>query len=430
MSTKFVYKNGFGEVLKIQAFRSLWFGQVFSQTATNSILFVLGLWIYQITGSNAVVSGLFLAYGLPALIFGLPAGAIVDKLDKRSVLIVCDVSRAVLTCLLVLFSAHVPFLYLYTMLTSIITQFYVPAEAPTIPVIVKPEQIVTANSLFSFTYFSSLALGSIFAGPLIRFFGPTGVLLFLAGLFALAAWQEIQLPKVTQGKALLWTKYVSPAYLLNRLWANLVEGWRYVNQVPDLKDALTLLAGTQVILAILGVLGPGFADRVLNIDVRDASLFITGPTVLGIILGAVWIGNLDRPISPKRLISFGVSAAGIILLVISVLVRLKRAPSINSWGDGLLLPILLILFFALGVANSLLDVPANSILQEKARGELRSRVYGILTAVVGGAGILPVVAGGVLADVIGPGKVVFLLGSVVFLYALWRVRYTGLSDKH
>ncbi|HLD25111.1 MAG TPA: hypothetical protein VJB96_04315 [Patescibacteria group bacterium] len=81
------------------------------------------------------------------------------------------------------------------------------------------------------------------------------------------------------------------------------------------------------------------------------------------------------------------------------------------------------LFFFLGVANSFLDVPSNAILQRETQGDMRGRVYGILSASVGGAGILPVVVSGVLADLIGVGNVIFLLGVVVLYFGIYRRRF-------
>jgi hypothetical protein len=73
----------------------------------------------------------------------------------------------------------------------------------------------------------------------------------------------------------------------------------------------------------------------------------------------------------------------------------------------------------------MLDVPANSMLQRESDGVLRGRVYGMLTASVGGVGMLPVVVGGYLADTIGVGKVIFFLGLCISLYGIVRIRYTG-----
>jgi MFS family permease len=201
--------------------------------------------------------------------------------------------------------------------------------------------------------------------------------------------------------------------MVSRIFEELFEGIRYVRQIPALMDSLLLLTGTQIIFAMLGTLGPGFADRVLHIDVRDASLYIVGPAVLGIIAGALWVGTYGYKLKPNRLIKLGVTGAGIILLVIALIVPMHGVP---RWFA-------MLLFFCLGVANSLLDAPANSILQNEAKGSMRGRVYGMLTAGVGGVGILPVIIGGVLADVVGVGRVILLLGLVILAYGLWRMKY-------
>jgi MFS family permease len=175
---------------------------------------------------------------------------------------------------------------------------------------------------------------------------------------------------------------------------------------------------------MLGTLGPGFADRVLRIDIRDASLFMVGPAVLGIILGALWVGMIGYRYTSTRLIRVGSVAVGVLLVVIALTVRMLRIGYFDwLYTSGIVYPFEILLFFLLGVANSLLDVPANSILQEKARGSLRGRVYGVLTAFIGGVGMLPILIGGVLADTIGVGKVLLFLGILVCIYSGFRIRY-------
>lgn len=409
-------------VLSYRLFRYLWFGQIASQLALNMLIFVLALVVYQATGSNAAVSGLFLAYGIPAVFFGMVAGAVVDRLDKRFILMSCDITRAILVGILFFATRHIGVIYVFVFLNAFINQLYVPAEAPTIPRLVPEKNLVSANSLFSFTYYSSMALGFILAGPVLRILGSQS-LLFVSGLFLLASLFASRLPKEEEGMEKL-TRILryKALYIFQRMLTDLQEGLRYVANQPTLSDALFLLTGTQVILAMLGTLGPGFADRVLGIDVRDASLVIVGPTVVGIILGALWVGSYGFRIPAERLIRTGIVSAGALLMGIAASVTVAR------WGwfglpRWVVLPFSFLLFFLLGVANSLLDVPANSLLQKEAAGDMRGRVYGMLAAAVGGLGMLPVVVGGVLADVVGVGKVIFLLGAVVLAYGLWRVRY-------
>lgn len=408
-------KSGFRAVLAIVPFRTLWAAQLSSQLGFAMLLFVLALRVYQISGSNAAVSGLFLTFGVPAVIVGIAAGAIVDHLDKRIVLVAADMSRAVLVLVFFLFPGILPVLYLVSFATAIITQFYVPAEAPTIPRLVPPELLVTANSLFSLTYYSSLGVGSLVAGPVLRLFGAHAVFLLIAALFALAAWFAWRLPREI-GKPMI--------HMAQAVGSSMREGLAYVKATPAIAEALLLLTGTQIVLALLGTLGPGFADRVLGIDVRDASLFITGPAILGIVAGALWVGTVGFRISVRKLIQRGITAAGILLILIALTVRLKRVAIFAPvYVDPIILPIEFFLFFLLGIANSMLDVPANSVLQKEAGGDMRGRVYGLLTAAVGGVGMLPIVLTGLLADVIGVGKVIFALGVLITLYGVWRMRY-------
>jgi MFS family permease len=405
--------TSYSSVLTTRPFRSLWLAQIFSQLAINTLLFVLGLRIYQHTGSNAAVSGLFLAYGIPSVLFGMVAGTAVDHLDKRRMLMYCDIARGALVLLLMFVSTNIVLVYIVTFINAVITQFYVPSEAPLIPKLIPSDLLVPANSLFSFTYYSSLAVGTVLSGPLLRGLGPQWIFLFISALFFIAVWFESRLPSQA-ANVLGFTsifRYHVP-HLISRIFDELFEGIRYVRSIPALLDSLLLLTGTQIIFAMLGTLGPGFADRVLRIDVRDASLFIVGPAVLGIIAGALWVGWFGYRLKPGRLIKLGVTAAGVILLLISLTVRIYMG-----------LGIAMVLFFGLGVANSLLDAPANSLLQEEAKGSMRGRVYGMLTAAVGGVGILPVIIGGVLADVLGVGRVILLLGLLILAYGIWRMKY-------
>lgn len=413
------------EVLSIPSFRSLWFGQICSQLAVNTLLFVLALRLYQTTGTNTAVSGLFLAYGIPAVLFGMIAGTAVDHLDKRRVLVLCDIIRAVLVFTLFFLSGNIFLVYLVTFVNAVITQFYVPAEAPIIPHLVSGERLVPANSLFSFTFYSSLAVGSVLAGPLFRIFGANWIFVLLSVLFAMAAILESRLPSMAKGVLGFRTVLsFELSHITRRIWDKLFEGLKYVRSSNVLFDSILLLTGTQIIFVMLGTLGPGFADKVLSIDIRDASLLVVGPAVLGILIGTLWVGNFGSRFNPRSLIKTGIMSAGIALLLISLVVRIRGFEAVAVYfPQQVRLTISFILFFTLGFANSLLDVPANSLLQEEAKGSMRGRVYGMLTAAVGGVGILPVFAGGILADTLGVGNVVFLLGLVISLYGIYRIKY-------
>ena len=415
----------FVTILSHRKFLCLWLSQILSQFAANITLFLLGLIVYKNTGSNAAVSGLFMAYGIPSVLFGMLAGTVVDYIDKRTIILFSCFIRAFLIIGLLFTSQYIAVVYVLLFLNAIVTQFFVPAEATMIPKLIPAKYLVSANSLFSFAYYGSVAVGFIVAGPVLRIFGSYGSLVFLACIYLLAGWISLGLPRSSQESA-FWKKLkqLNVQGFFKKLLSSLGEGVVYVRHNHILFDSVMLLTGTQIIIAMLSTLGPGFADKVLGIDITDASVFIIGPVILGILIGGLWVGNKGYIYKSSSLMNAGVIGAGVVLGIVSITVYLKRYAGFDwLFTDWVIIPLEIFLFFLLGGFNSLLDVPANSILQKEAEGDMRGRVYGVLGAFVGGVGILPVMVGGVLADVVGVGKVIFLLSVLIFAYGIFRIRY-------
>ncbi len=408
------------KALSIPAFRHLWIGQLCSQLGANMLLSILALRIYEVTKSNTAVSALYITYGIPAVILGLFAGVIVDHVDKRKILAFCNLSRTIFIIPLLFFHDNLAVVYTVMLLNSIVSQFYLPAEAPLIPRFVPEKFLLTANSLFSFTFFTSIALGFILAGPALKLTGAFGSFFILISLYLTAVWSVIQVPAQKEDVAgirkIIATK---GSYVVKRFFQELGSGLKFAFSSAPIADALILLTGTQIVLAILGTLGPGFADRILHIAVTDVSVVILGPAVLGIILGALWVGNYGSRFTTKQLTTFGLLGAGVLLVLISLLVWIEPMIGLPQMA---VIVTTLFLFFLLGLANSFLDVPSNTTLQDFAGGEMRGRVYGILTSAAGGVGILPVVGGGIIADTFGIGKVLLILGIIIVGYGVIRLK--------
>ncbi len=379
-------------------------GQVTSQIAINMMTFVLVLRIYETTVSNTAVSILILMVGLPAIIFGAISGTLVDRWDKRKVLVVTNLIRMVLLLGFFVSSETPVWVYILVVAISITTQFFVPAEAPTIPRIVPEEFLLTANSLFTFTYYTSMITGFILSGPALKFFGPRNVFLFMSALLGLAAFFVSQLdPEKKKVEA-------KPGKLqILKIYQEFLNGFSFIKRNELVFQSLLLLTASQALITSLASLAPGFAHRVLEIDVADASYTILGPAAAGMIIGALLVGQFGRSFTKKRLISFGVFFAGILLFALAIIVRVKS------------LFLAVVLLSLLGAANALIDVPANTSLQENAPEDIRGRVYGVLTSLVGGAAILPVAITGVMADLFGIDKVLLVFAGIILSYGIYRL---------
>ena len=397
-----MHKNALIQVLQIVPFRNLWVAQVVTQIVVNTLIFVLGVIIYETTASNTAVSVLYMAVGIPAAIFGIISGVFVDRLPKKMLLISTVFVRAGLVLLLIFSQGKLIPLYLMSALISIIGQFFIPAEAALIPHFVRRELLLPANSLFTMTFYSAIIGGFVAGGPLLNLLGWQTLLVFLAAAFVAAGTLLLFLPR----EPLLPSAHqLSFAMVVNDLRA----GIEFIYKTISVRQAIILLLLAQSVIAIFASLGPGFADRILYIKLTDASILILGPAAIGMIFGALFISQVKSRFSRRKLITASIISSGLLFMLVASLAASARyeLPRVVNVG---ILPIAITSFFCLGFANSLIDVTCNTILQEQTQEHMRGRVYGVLASLIGGVAILPVFVSGLLADTWGVGTVVFCLG--------------------
>ncbi|MGH7246136.1 MAG: MFS transporter, partial [Candidatus Levyibacteriota bacterium] len=175
------------QALNVRPFLFLWLSEVFSQVAMNMLNFILLIVVFSLTNSNTAVSGIVLSFTVPAIIFGILAGVYVDRWNKKFVLLATNGIRAVLLLLLAFFHNNLFAVYTFSALVSVATQFFIPAESPMIPLLVKKETLLSANALFGMAIYGSILVAYALSGPFILFLGSTNAFLSLACLFIIAA---------------------------------------------------------------------------------------------------------------------------------------------------------------------------------------------------------------------------------------------------
>jgi predicted MFS family arabinose efflux permease len=174
-------------------FRRLWIGQVISEIGDwlNNVA-VLALTI-QLAGPNAVARAIAiyaLARHVPLFLFGPLAGVVVDRQDRRRVMIVADVARVVLALgfLLANHLASLPVIYTVGASLFAVSSFFNAAKRAAIPNIVKnPDQLLTANSLSASTTAATIAIGSALGGAVATFISREIVFILNAATFLASA---------------------------------------------------------------------------------------------------------------------------------------------------------------------------------------------------------------------------------------------------
>ncbi|KKP95046.1 MAG: Major facilitator superfamily [Candidatus Levybacteria bacterium GW2011_GWA2_36_13] len=404
-------RNPILQTLRIRSFFFLLVSEFFSQIAMNLLNFILILVVFSISKSNLAVSGVVLAFTLPAVFFGLIAGVFVDRWNKKYVLILTNLLRGLAVVPLILITDDLFVIYSATFAVALVTQFFIPAETPIIPHLVKRELLMSANALFGIGIFGSIIIAYALSGPILLFLGIEKALVLLSALFIVSGLSCLLIKMDTKE---------SQARQQSSIVREVLNTLTQIFRSKKISHSLLVLTLVQTLILIIAVIGPGYAEHVLRIKVEKFPIIFVTPAVLGMALGALIVGNFLINFSREKMRKIGLFAIGLIFVIFphGPLIATKRIPEFLGIG---MLEILITLAFILGFFLALVFVPSNTVLQEETSDEERGKIYGSLNTLVGVISFLPVVAAGSLADIFGITKVltaigVFLIGIVLFRF--------------
>lgn len=411
-------------------FMLLWTAQAISQTAQNAIWFALMVLIEETTHSTAQLGVAILSFILPSVLFTAPAGVLVDRVDKRLVLVATNWLRAVAVLGYVFLSHSVGAIYSVTFVFSVISQFFLPAEAAMIPTLVGKSKLITANSLFNLTLTISQLAGIVFMGPiLIKFFGVHFLFVLIAILLAVCGVLILPLP----GRASQNLTSVQPdgTRAFRLFAADLHETWSFLASDRMAMMALLLLTSGATLSLIMAELGPRYMVAVVGLRADD-TVYVLAPAGVGLALGAAIISRLSRWVPKELLIVVGVFTVGVGMLllavaspmwnfilqnVLSVLVVPASVPKVVS-----LVTIVGAIAAVTGFALSMVIISSQTILQERAPVESRGRIFAAQIMMGNVASILPLLLIGVLADLFGVSQVMGLVGVGMFVLGYVTLR--------
>ena len=412
------------KTLRIRPFFYLVVSEFFSQFSMNLFNFALLIVVFSIANSSTAVSGVVIAFTLPSLIFGIFAGVLVDRWNKKRVLFMTNIIRALLVIPLAFFHQNLALIYLVTFGVSFITQFFIPAETPIIPVLVKKELLLSANALFGMGIYASVFLAYALSGPFLLILGKGNIFSFLAVLFLIAGFFtsliKIDKSKVEPKKNLF--RQSLPSFK-----EEISIAVKLISKSKILYHALFSLTLSQIIILVFAVIGPGYAEHVLKIKIESFPILFVTPAIIGMALGALIIGSFLHNKSKSALTKFGLFLMGLSILLLPYGSKVESRQIIQLINTFLpfflkinVLHIMIFLASVLGFAIAFIFVPANTSLQEETSDEIRGKVYGVLNSLIGIMSIIPVVAVGGLADLIGVKAVITGIGLVILFIAVLR----------
>jgi MFS family permease len=273
-------------------FRLLYVGQAISQLGDwfNSVA-VYAL-LLDLTGSATAVAWMMIVQFLPVAIVGPVAGVVVDRVNRRRVMIAADLVRGVLILglLLVRRSDQVWFAYVVMALTVSASAFFEPARTATIPNITSDEELLPANALSAATWSAMLAAGASIGGLVTAVAGRNIAFAINAASFFISAY----FLGLTRYDATPAIARRSEGLLALTGISDLVEGLRYIRREPHVAALMCVKAGWGLAGGVLLLLTI-FGQRVFPIGSGAAA-------GIGILYGARGIGAGLGPITLRWIV--------------------------------------------------------------------------------------------------------------------------------
>jgi MFS family permease len=356
--------------------------------------------------TNSMVSAglVFVVSTIPYALFALPMGALVDRWDRRKTMIGADLARGMLVVLIPLAAQiSLPLVYVLLFGLTTATLAFVPARQASVPDLVEPEDLSSANSLFQAVNYMVDLLAFPIAGVLVAsLVERLGTLQGTSVAFALDALSYVasaallvRLPMVRRAAS----ASVEP---LRRLPTKVAEGMRFLRDNAQVRTNTVLLTVGPLLLGSLHTLWIGFAWRVSGSGAFGYGV-VEMSNALGTLFGLLVLRWLGSRLNPGRLILVGLALMGLAIAAAGL-------------SDSL---IVVALLAALGgVGNMLFIVPSVTLVQRQTPSELRGRVFAVrLMFTYSAFSVSNAVAGG-LSDVVGVSPLLLVLGLGMLLLAV------------
>ena len=361
------------------AFFRLWVAQVVSATGDWLGILAFAALAADLGGTNAsaAVALVMVARVLPGFFIASAAGVIVDRFDRKKIMVVCDIGRAGVLAT-VPFINRVSYLALAALVLELFTGLWSPAKEASVPNLVPRERLATANSQ---------NVGAAYGTILIA----TPIFAFSAKI---AEWGHdlhvssvLRFDKQSIAIYLDMVTFLTSAFLISRLtlpqnarkesdsekridfaqgFNELREGWRFIGISPTVRAVMVGLGAGLLGGAMVIPLGPLFSKQILHAGESGYGA-LTAALGYGVafgVLNATWIQKRV----PKELVFTGAVVGGAI--------SLGAAASLGTvWTSA-------IGIFALGMCAGFMYVLGFTVLHESVTDELRGRIFASVAAIV------------------------------------------------
>lgn len=362
----------------MRTFGTVWLGQFVSILGSGLTSFALSLWLLQKTGSATVFAAVNISATIPTLLISPVAGAIVDRLDRRRIMIAADSIGSLISCaLVVLFSTNrlsTLYVCMLVAISATVSAFHRPAYLATISNLIPEKHLARADGMVQMSGATAQLVSPLIAGALMARVSLGAIIGLDVASFAIAVltllW--VRFPSVVkqQGVGASRDAFVS----------DMLQTWKYLRNKSGLLGLFMLSAGTDFCIGIASIL-------IVPLLMSFASTTAIGSVVsiggAGMLIGSLVLSGWG---GPRRRV-MGVLEFTAVLGALLVLAGTRQSVLLLS-------AVVFGAFFCLAMINGC----SQAVFQSAVENDFQGRIFAAAQLIYGAVAPLAYLTAGPLAD--------------------------------
>lgn len=376
-------------------------GQLLSRFGENISYIVLINLVYVETSNLGNVSILMIVMATPVIFIGPFAGVVIDRTNKKYILLLCDLVRAALLVALV-FDLSQIMIYLVVFVLSLLNTIFNSTLQASIPLIVEKDKLLKANSGLQTAESFAVIFGPVVGGILTSSFGED--LAFLVDSltyiisFALIVVLSFQV-EAKQEKENSWIKEFR-------------SGLALITQNSIIRFLILSYALFSFSIAFVNVTAIGYAHEVLNAGIKGYG-FIESAWGGGMVLGGLSLTTVLKRANLGIMYISSLLITGMAIVLITGLPRL--------------IPVLFF-FFIIGVGNIVISILSATALQQIVPDQLRGKVFTVRVALLQFSSLVSMGLAGLLSKLLAINTILAAAGFILITGSVLSMTVPGLNQ--
>ena len=274
----------------------MWSGQTISRLGDSLYRLALAWWVLEKTGSAVAMGTVLVFTTLPMLLFVLVGGVVVDRIDRKKLMLISDLLRGLAVAAIAWLAyaklLEVWHIYLLSILFGLVDAFFQPAYSALVPEVSPVADLPSANSLTSLSAQVTGVAGPAMAAAIVAFGGTPLAFALDAASFLISA--AFILPMVQRSSDLLEQRSPTRDLSIKTAWSDILQGFKIVAGSPWLWITISIASLSNITLS--GPTGVGLPFLVK--DHLHSGIGLLGAIYslfsVGSVIGAIWLGSKAR----------------------------------------------------------------------------------------------------------------------------------------